>query len=116
VPVLREEEELLRDAVALEGLDTHDKEEACHDTLRDEVQDDEKWAAHRPEGEEALGQVADALFHDVVGDTDGLALVGLVLVSDLARNAQCRCVEWCLGNKSVGKRDSQKSSDASRQA
>ena len=44
--VFGEEDELGGYTVALESLDTHDKEQACKDTVRDEVKNHKKRAGH----------------------------------------------------------------------
>lgn len=87
--VAGEEEEFGGDAVPFEGLDAHDEEEACEDTLGDEVEDDEEGSAHGAEGEEALGEIGDALFDYVVDDAGGVAFgwAGFVRVGDLAGDA-----------------------------
>lgn len=76
--VAEEEEAFLGDAVFEQGLDAHDEEEAGEDALGDEVQDDEEGAGHGAEGEEALGEVGEALLDDVVDDAGGVAFVRFV--------------------------------------
>ena len=105
--VLGEEDEFLGDAVALEGLDAHDEEEAGQNGLGDQVQNNEQRAGHGAQGHEALGEVADALFDDVVGDADGFAFVGVVFVGDVAGDAESGRVEGCLGNETVREGDTQ---------
>jgi len=79
--------------------------------LRDEVEDDEEGAGHGAEGEEALGEVADSLFDDVVDDTGCFAFVGFVWAGDLAGDAEGFCVERGLGDKAVGEGYAEKAGD-----
>jgi len=114
--VAEEEEAFFRDAVLEQGLDAHDEEEAGEDTLRDEVQDDEERAGHGAEGEEALSEVGDALFDDVVNDAAGVAFVCFVGVGRFAGDAKRFGVEGCLRDEAVGEGDAEEPADAGGQA
>lgn len=102
--VAGEEHDLGGDTVALEGLYTHDEEESCKDAMGNEVQDDQKRACHGAEGEEALGEVGDALFDDV-GDLKGVAAFILALLVELLDglgDAEGLGVERSLGDETIG--------------
>lgn len=110
--VAEEEEAFLGDAVFEQGLDAHDEEEAGEDALGDEVQDDEEGAGHGAEGEEALGEVGEALLDDVVDDAAGVAFVRFVGVGRLAGDAERFGVEGGLRDEAVGKGDAEEAADA----
>lgn len=71
------------------------------------MQDNKQRAGHGAQGHEALGEVADALLDDVVGDANGFAFVGVVFVGDVAGDAESGCVERCLGDETVGEGNTQ---------
>lgn len=58
-----------------------------------------------------MGEVADALFDDVVCYADGFAFVGVVCVGDVAGDAEGGSVEGGLGDEAVGKGDAEKACD-----
>jgi hypothetical protein len=71
------------------------------------VQDDQERAGHGAQSQNPLCEIADALLDDVVGDADGFALVGFVVVGDLSCYAECLCVEWGLRDEAIGEGDPQ---------
>ena len=116
--VFTEEEEFECYAVAFECLHAHDEEEACEDALRDEVEDDEERTGHGSEGEEALCEVGDALFDDVVDFCGDVPFVGALFigVGDYFGDAERGGVEWCLGDEAVGEGNPEEAGDASGEA
>lgn len=76
------------------------------------MEDDEERARHGAEGQQALGEVGDALLDDVVGYLFRIPfLVGLG-----ARYAEGGCVEGRLGYEAVGEGDAQQACDARGEA
>jgi len=65
-----------------------------------------------------LGEIGDSLFDCVIHFRGDVTFVGTVFVgiSDDLGDAERVGMEWCLGNKSVGKGDAQKTGDASCEA
>lgn len=105
VLVAEEVQQLLRDAVGLEGLVSHYEEQAGEHGLRDEVEDNEQWAGCRAEGQEALREVRYPLLDDV-GALVGVVALGfwvvLVRVDFYYRDAERFRVERRLRNQAVG--------------
>lgn len=114
--VLGEENQFLRDAVALESLDSHDEEQASHDALWNQVENNKKRTGHCAQSQESLSKIADALFYDVVGDSDGLALVRVIFIGNLAGDAESSSVERSLGNESIGEWDTKNSGNKGGEA
>lgn len=100
----------------MECLDAHDEEEARENTLRDQVQNDEQRASHRAKSKETLGEIADPLLDDVVGDADSLALVVIIGVGYLTGYAQRAGMEGCLRNQTVREGKPEQSSNTGSQA
>lgn len=80
------------------------------------MQDAEEWAGHGAESQEALSEVGDALFDDVVNDAAGVAFVSFVGVGRFAGDAERFGVEGCLRDEPVGKGDAEEAADAGGQA
>ena len=118
VAVAGEVHDLGGDAVGLESLEAHDEEEAGEDAVGDEVQDDEQGPRHGAEGEEALGEVGDALLDDVGGFEGEVALVVALFVEllDGPRDAERLGVEGRLRDEAIGKGQAEDARDAGRQA
>lgn len=116
--VAAEEDELGGDAVGLEGLDAHDEEEAGKHAVGDEVQADEQRPRHGAEGEEALGEVGEALLDDVrgLGEVAALVLALFVDVLDGVGDAEGFGVEGGLGDEAVGEGQAQDAGDAGGEA
>jgi hypothetical protein len=102
VLVLGKENQLLCNAVTLKGLYTHNEEQAGHDALWDQVEDDEKWTGHCTESQKTLRKVAGSLFYYVVCNANGLAFVGVILIRHLTGDTERSSVEWRLRNETVG--------------
>lgn len=78
------------------------------------MEDNKKGTRHRSKSQEALRKVADPLLYDVVGDSDGFALVCIVLVCYLASDTKSGSVEGRLWDESVRKRDPEKTTNKGR--
>ena len=71
------------------------------------MENDQEGAGHGDEEEEALSEIADALFDDVVYDPDCCSRRSLFgWVRDLFGDAEGVCVERSLRNETVGEGDS----------
>lgn len=84
------------DAVPFECLDAHDEEQTRQYTLRNEVKYYQKWTGHGDQEQETLGQVADALFNDMVNNTNSVA--SSLFIHDLSCRAERSGVERSLWN------------------
>ena len=116
--VAREEEQFGGYTVSLEGLHTHDEEEAREDAVRNEVQTDEEGSCHGSEGEKALRQVGEALLDDVGGLERVAAFVLALLIElrDGLGDAKRLGVEWGLRDKAIGEREAEDAGHAGGQA
>ncbi|KAF7552254.1 hypothetical protein G7046_g7464 [Stylonectria norvegica] len=112
--VARKEDELGRDAIGLERLHAHDEEEPREHAVRNQVDDDEERAGHGAEGEEALGEVGDALLDDM-GGFEGVAR-GSVVVSYGFGDAEGFRVEGRLRDETVGHGEAEEAGDTGGEA
>jgi hypothetical protein len=75
------------------------------------MQNNQQWTGHSDEKQESLGEVADALFDDVIRYSGDLVLVGLIGIRDKLADAEAVGVEGCLRNEAVGKWNAEDTGD-----
>ncbi len=76
------------------------------------MEDNEQGPCHCTEGQETLGEVADALFDDMIDDAGCFAFVCFVFVGFLAGDAEGVGMEGSLGDQTVGEWDPEEAGDA----